>query len=230
MIDRLNVQALLDLWQSSVPEPVDCLNLLKISDENQYNLYGASLLPFTVMLNMQLIFIGKKIESLKGDEDYDKALIMRYPSHRHFLTMVAQPYYWLINNLRDNGTARLELSFTSPSDENARLHDVNAPYYLLRHNTGDDRSINEIENELQIAPVYQAVKTHDLSFISDPAANEPNPLRFGQHRIYSLETIPRAHDLLHHLGKISIDFTLSSWRYIKPEGTVGKLMYAALKA
>lgn len=87
-----------------IDKPLKMLNLLKfkdkvegsnISGEEQYNIYMKAAIPFIKETEAKVVFYGSARFSLIGPEasEWDKVIIVSYPSRAHFVKMVTNGSY-----------------------------------------------------------------------------------------------------------------------------------------
>jgi len=100
------------LLRAPVHRPTDVLNLIDYADRRFYLWYGAFVLPTIYGVGGSIRWGGEHRSSLLGDPVGHTLLVVRYPTHRHFLLMTVNPYFALINHLRVRGVSRFAASFT----------------------------------------------------------------------------------------------------------------------
>lgn len=86
-----------------IDKPIQMLNLLKFReglDENgqtgveNYQTYSAAAFPFLKAANAKILYFGEAQSTLIGPEsEWDKVLIVEYPSKHDFLSMVTAENY-----------------------------------------------------------------------------------------------------------------------------------------
>jgi len=120
-----------ELARRPIPAPVDMLNLITLRSGQTYKWYGLTVMPVLTAVGGRLQWLGYRTESIHGSPQADKLMIVRFPNHRRFLAMVANPYFALVNKIREAAVEYFELSFTyahvrvgklSDSDVLAGLH------------------------------------------------------------------------------------------------------------
>ena len=108
--------------------PIVMLNLLKfrdratykaddpehgddISGEEAYNRYSAALEAFTgdPSIGLKLLYTGQSERFLIGEGDWDRVMLVRYPSRQHMLTMMRDPRYQLAHRHREAGLKHQDL-------------------------------------------------------------------------------------------------------------------------
>lgn len=110
-------------------QPIFMINLLKfhdkaqykesdpehgeaISGEEAYNRYGKGLEALTSdpKIGLSIVYAGSVQRFLIcGDEDWDRVLVVRYPSRQHMLTMMRDPRYQEAHRHREAGLKHQDL-------------------------------------------------------------------------------------------------------------------------
>ena len=93
--------------------PVVMLNLLKyretaesgsgvdgLSGEEAYRVYGRRFAELNPKFGGEPIWMGKALNTLIGDEDWDMIILVRYPTRRQFADMIADADYQAIAPIR----------------------------------------------------------------------------------------------------------------------------------
>lgn len=114
---RRQVQSLLERLGD---RPVDMLNLLKFKEggEPSYALYGeefARLIP-KFAPGSEVVYWADCAGLLVGTEEWDRLIIMRYPSMAAFLALTTSPDYHEIAHLRTDALERTVLYAMVPTD------------------------------------------------------------------------------------------------------------------
>src|SRR5205807_9853249 len=107
--------------RTKLPRPLDVLNLIDLRDERSYARYGVAVTPAMMAVGARLQWMGHRERTLLGEPQAERLLVVRYPSHRRFLAMTLNPYYLVINRLRERGVRAFQASFTHPTDEPLEL-------------------------------------------------------------------------------------------------------------
>lgn len=92
--------------------PVVMLNLLAFEPdggEERYMEYGAAVAPLLEKVGGRILFAGAASPALIGEEGWDLAALVEYPSRQAFLDMVGSPEYLAIAHLRTEALAKGEL-------------------------------------------------------------------------------------------------------------------------
>ena len=101
-------------YQESDPEKDD-----KISGEEAYNRYGTGLeaLSADPGIGLEVLYAGAVHRFLiGGDENWDRVLVVRYPSRQHMLRMMRDPRYQEAHRHRVAGLLHQDLIETRPID------------------------------------------------------------------------------------------------------------------
>jgi uncharacterized protein (DUF1330 family) len=183
MLTRIRPRALLDLARRDLPAPLDVINLITTSRFASYRWYGLLVLPALTAVGGRVRWMGRFEASVHGDQQAEKLLIVRYPSHRHFLAMTLNPYYLAINRLREAGVGRFEASFTQPShsdDDLSRRRLLVAVHFNSPDGQDALPAVTEIMDGAAGELVYATRAVASLGFLDPPVDTDPNPLTFGQ--------------------------------------------------
>jgi uncharacterized protein (DUF1330 family) len=180
MLTRLDPGAVLELARDDLPRPLDVLNLIELRDERSYARYGLAVAPALFAVGGRLRWMGRLVRPLLGDPFAERLMVVRYPSHRRFLAMTVNPYYALINRLRERGVENFEASFTEPYEEPGRLADHGV---LLVAQFGPDTELAGLCGlvEPQAGPlVYAAREVASIDVLRGSRPTDPHPLSHPQ--------------------------------------------------
>lgn len=105
--------ALKRMAAANADDPVVMLNLLRyreqaedghgvdgMTGEAAYRVYGQRFAELNPRFGGEPIWLGRAGEVVIGDEDWDIAILVRYPTRRHFVEMLADPDYQAIAPIR----------------------------------------------------------------------------------------------------------------------------------
>lgn len=183
MLTRIRPRPLVDLARRDLPGPLDVINLISTARFESYRWYGVLVLPVMTLVGARVLWMGRFDAAVAGEQQADKLLIVRYPSHRRFLAMTLNPYYLLINRLREAGVRRFEASFTHASrcaDDLGRRRVLVGVHF--NSPAGGDAlpgvraAMGDAAGEL----VYATRAVAGLGFLDPPADTDPRPLRFEE--------------------------------------------------
>jgi uncharacterized protein (DUF1330 family) len=180
ILTRIDPAAVVRLARSDLPGPLDVLNLLHLADERSYARYGVAVAPAMLAVGGRLRWMGSHERSLLGNSQAERLIVVRYPSHRRFLAMTLNPYYLLINPLRENGVRSFEASFTHPHTEPGRLR---SQRWLLVAHFNEPTTLDHVRAllEPQSGPlVYASREVASASFLRGREPTDPNPLSYTQ--------------------------------------------------
>lgn len=182
MLTRIRPQPLAGLMRRELPGPLDVINLISTARFEHYRWYGLLVLPVMTAVGGRVMWMGRFEQSLSGERQADKLLIVRYPSHRHFLAMTLNPYYLAINKLREAGVRRFEASFTHASQAEAELHRRRLLVVVHFNSPAGRDALGEVSEVMAGVGerVYATRAVAGLNFLDPPAPTDPQPLRFGE--------------------------------------------------
>lgn len=155
MLERLLPTPLADVAKRQMPAPVVIPNLLTFADRAWYRRYGIAVYPALRAVGARAKWFGESVTTYHGERQCDELGFVQYPSHRRFLAMIGNPYYALINRLRERGVARFEAAFAEPSDPAATLwgHE-----HLLAVHFTPDGTIAPSERGRGVSPALTAAE------------------------------------------------------------------------
>jgi uncharacterized protein (DUF1330 family) len=184
MLTRIRPGRVIDLARRDVPAPVDVVNLITTARFDRYRWYGLLVLPAMTVVGGRLLWMARHEQTLVGEPQCEKFLIVRYPSHRRFLAMTLNPYYVAINELREAGVERFEASFTHASECDPEL--ARRKQLVGVHFDGD--ALDEVVAAAESRGgqlVYATRATAALGILDPPHPTDPNPLSFGQVALFA---------------------------------------------
>ena len=113
MGDFDNEGALATMAEGDLDEPVVMLNLLNyrdlaepgfgvdgLSGREAYGIYGRKFAELNPRFGGEPIWMGRALNTIIGDEDWDVVILVRYPTRRQFLEMINDPDYQAIAPIR----------------------------------------------------------------------------------------------------------------------------------
>jgi uncharacterized protein (DUF1330 family) len=92
--------------------PVVMLNLLCFQAEGgreRYEQYGEAVAPLLEKVGGRIVFFGEPAAALLGEDSWDLAVLVEYPSRQAFLDMIGSAEYQAIGQLRTEALTRSEL-------------------------------------------------------------------------------------------------------------------------
>jgi hypothetical protein len=183
MIGRIKPNAVIGAFRADVPRPVDVLNLIWAGDWSSYRWYGLLVTPLVYGLGGSIRWMGRHERALHGEPQAQKLLVVRYRSHRRFIAMTLNPYYFAINRFRERGVERFEASFTHASVERKPL--MGNRWLLAAHynSSNGDGTLAKLRAALEPAVgelVYASRESARLTFLDPPRPTDPNPLTYRQ--------------------------------------------------
>jgi uncharacterized protein (DUF1330 family) len=180
MLGRIDPGAVARLARAELPKPLDVLNLIHLRDERSYARYGFAVTPVLMAVGGRLRWMGHHERTLLGQPQAERLMVVRYPSHRRFLAMTLNPYYVLINRLRERGVKTFEASFTYAESEPLELRSQRR---LAIAHFAHPTTVEDVRRilEPQVGPlVYASREVASASFLKGRRATDPNPLTFPQ--------------------------------------------------
>jgi hypothetical protein len=202
-----------------LPQPLDVINLITTGRFASYRWYGLLVVPAMTVVGARVHWMGRFERSLGGERQADKLLIVRYPSHRHFLAMTLNPYYLAINRLREAGVRRFEASFThaAVSEEGlGRRRLLVAVHFNSPSGEEALGAVRELLEPVAGACVYATRAVASLGFLDPPADTDPNPLTLGELALFAVSDgeVPEAEleVLVQDLAAVTDGFALQVYR------------------
>lgn len=229
MATQIDFGKLRALYRADLPEPVDVLNLIHLRHWPSYRRYAVSVTPLLKLSGAGPQWMGKLEREIHGPKQADKLMVVRYPSHRAFLRMVANPYYLLINRFRERGVQRFEASFTHSPEAGAKLRRhkrfLVVHYNATAHVAARER-VREILENRGATFVYSARETSAIDITAGaPRSTDPNPLTFKQVAFFAIDRDAAAEGIadaetLKRLGETTEDFALHVYAAEDPRNYV----------
>jgi uncharacterized protein (DUF1330 family) len=174
MIGRIKPRGVLALARKDVPAPVDVVNLITPSRFDRYRWYGLLVMPVMTAVGGRVLWMARHERTISGEQQAEKFLIVRYPSHRRFMAMILNPYYIAINRFREAGVARFEASFTHASHTDAGL--ARRKRLVGVHFHGPLDAVVAAMDGCEL--VYATRATTSLGFLDPPSPTDPNPMTY----------------------------------------------------
>jgi uncharacterized protein (DUF1330 family) len=188
MLTRIRPKLVLDLARRELPKPLDVINLVSTDRFSSYRWYGLFVMPALALVGGRVQWMGRFEESLHGERQADKLLIVRYPSHRRFMAMTLNPYYLAINRFREAGVRRFEASFTHashPGDGLARRRVLVAVHFGSPAGADALPAVRDILEPVAGELVYATRAVASLGILDPPVDTDPNPLRHAELALFS---------------------------------------------
>ena len=108
-----NETAVAAMVDGDLDEPVVMLNLLNyrdlaepgfgvdgLSGRDAYGVYGRKFAELNPRFGGEPIWMGRALNTIIGDEDWDIVILVRYPTRRQFVEMINDPDYQAIAPIR----------------------------------------------------------------------------------------------------------------------------------
>ena len=97
--------------------PVQMLNLLKFKPDGgmeSYLQYSVATQPLIEKTGGRVVYVGRPVELLIGDEEWDLMVLVEYPTRQAFLDMVTSADYQRTAHMRHQALLRSVLYATDP--------------------------------------------------------------------------------------------------------------------
>jgi uncharacterized protein (DUF1330 family) len=205
MVTRISPRRVAQLARRDVPAPVDVINLIELTRFDRYQWYGLFVLPVMRAAGARVLWMARHQELVAGQQQCEKLLIVRYPSHRRFMAMTLNPYYVAINRLREAGVRRFEAAFTHASHSMPGLERQSR--LLGVHFRGEIGAVVAALAGSGSELVYATSETAPIGFMHPLRPTDPNPLTFKQFALFTLpEGDPR--DAVGAVAAVADEFSM----------------------
>jgi uncharacterized protein (DUF1330 family) len=219
MLTRIRPGLVLDLFRRDLPQPLDVINLVRTGRFESYRWYGLLVMPALSLVGGRVQWMGRFEHSVAGERQADKLLIVRYPSHRHFMAMTLNPYYLTINRLREAGVRRFEASFTHASVSGEGLARRRVLVAAHFNSPAGEEALGAVRRILEPVAgelVYATRAVASLGILDPPADTDPNPLTLGELALFAVPDgeLPEADlaALAPELAAVTDGFSLQVYR------------------
>ena len=145
-------------------------------------------MPALATVGGRVLWMSRFERSLAGEQQAEKLLIVRYPSHRRFLAMTLNPYYLAINRLREGGVSRFQASFTHASHTDPGLAGRRLLIGVHFTSPTERDALPAVSDALGTAGcelVYATRETATLGFLDPPRDTDPNPLALKELALFA---------------------------------------------
>lgn len=179
MLDRLDLRRAVALFRAPTAHPTDVLNVIRYRDFEWYRWYATFVLPMVYAQGGRAHWGGHRRVTYLGEPLCDSFLIMRYRSHRSWMTMVGNPYYLAINGLRERGVETFEASFcriTLPDRPLSEVHEAIGVHWNPRTTDEDDAPLRVATETSDTPWVYGSAEYSPISMFHRYGPKDPNPL------------------------------------------------------
>ncbi len=185
MLTRIKPRLVADLARRDIPGPVDVVNLISTDPKrfSSYRWYGLLVMPALLLAGGQVLWMSRFERALSGEQQADKLLLVRYPSHRRFLLMTLNPYYFAINVLREAGVRRFEASFTNATRSEPKLmshRQLIGVHFASREGRDGLAALEEAMASAGCKLVYATSAVASMEILDPPLETDPNPLGFAE--------------------------------------------------
>lgn len=174
-------------------EPMYVLNIIDYKDFNAYRWYGVAVLPVLKLAGGQVHWTGYPSEMLHGEAQCQSLMLVCYPSHRHFVRMIANPYYVAINKIREKAVKRFEGAFSEAQEGHGEQLCGKRTLLALHFNTqAPQAAFAQAKNMLQplgATPLLSLSQYMALDLMPRPKATDPNPLTYQRNMFFAIEEL-----------------------------------------
>lgn len=211
---RIQPRALARFVRADLPRPLDVLNLIEMDRPASYRWYAVLVAPALRAVGGRPRWLGRLARHLHGPAAADTLLVVRYPSHRHFVAMTTNPYYFAINRFRERGVARFEAGFTHPSRTAADLRRRELVLVAQFARPDGLAAVEEILAPAVGELVYAARESSRARYLRDPRPTDPAPPRFPHVAFFAAPSadLALAPELLERLDAATGGASLSLFR------------------
>jgi hypothetical protein len=188
-VTRISPRAVARLAREEIAGPVDVVNLITVDEDHfeSYRWYGLLVAPALRAVGGTIRWISRHERSIHGERQADKLFVVRYPTHRRFLAMTLNPYYFAINLLRERGVTAFEGSFTRASHPGDRLRARDR--VLVAHfnsRLGQD-ALAQLTEWLPGELVYATREISSANYLRSARSTDPRPLTYREVAFFSIE-------------------------------------------
>lgn len=184
MLERLLPDPLAAAYERDLPAPVHVPNLLSFSSRTWYRRYGIAVYPLLRLAGGTPRWFGSHQRTYHGERQCEEFGVVEWGSHRHFIRMIANPYYALVNKLRERSVSHFEAGFTTPvQDEPLGRHEfLLTVHFEPRTGRVDGEDFDAVREPVEAAGgayVYGTRLISDLDFLGEPTGQaDPRPLSY----------------------------------------------------
>lgn len=174
-------------------EPMYVLNIINYRDFKAYRWYGLAVLPALKLVGGRVDWSGYPTEMLHGEAQCQSLLIVRYPSHHHFVRMIANPYYVAINKIRERAVARFEGAFSEGvTGHGDSLHGQRRLLALHFNSKEPEALFQQVEatlTPLGAKPLLSISQYLALELMPRPKPTDPNPLSYQRNMFFAVDEV-----------------------------------------
>lgn len=171
-------------------EPMYVPNIINYADFKYYRWYSLTILPILKLAGGHVEWAGHPIEMIHGSAQCQSLLVVRYPSHRHFIRMIVNPYYAAINKLREKGVAKFEGAFSEGVSGHGRELKGKPKLLVLHFNADEPKTaFEQAEAMLKKSgaePLLSLSQYLALDLMPRPKPTDPNPLTYKQNMFFAV--------------------------------------------
>jgi uncharacterized protein (DUF1330 family) len=213
VLERLLPDPLAAAYGRDLPRPVHVPNLLTFASRSWYRRYAAALYPLLRAVGGRSRWFGVHNRTYAGERQCEEFGIVEYPSHRRFLLMIGNPYYALVNRLRERGVSHFEAGFTRPvTDEPLGRHEFLLTVHFEppegRVDGSDFAAVRDAFDGTAGTFVYGSELIGDWDFLGEPTGGaDPRPLSYPGIAAFAVPSPTTADATVDDLGDALDDIT-----------------------
>lgn len=174
-------------------EPMYVVNIINYRDFKKYRWYGIGVLPVLKLAGASVDWSGHPVEMLHGEAQCQSLLIVRYPSHRHFIRMIANPYYAAINKIREKAVERFEGAFSEGvTGHGDKLRGKRKLLALHFNSNAIQAAFKQAETMLRphgAESVLSLSQYLALELMPRPKPTDPNPLTYQRNMFFAIDEV-----------------------------------------
>jgi hypothetical protein len=188
-VTRISPRAVARLAREEIAGPVDVVNLITVDEEHfeSYRWYGLLVAPALRAVGGSIRWISRHERSIHGERQADKLFVVRYPTHRRFLAMTLNPYYFTINLLRERGVTAFEGSFTRASHPGDRLRARDRVLVAHFNSRPGQDALPQLSEWLPGELIYATREVSSASYLRGSRSTDPRPLTYREVAFFSID-------------------------------------------
>lgn len=162
-------------------EEVHAINWFNTRSMAAYNFYNLIAGRSVKQVGGEPLFKGRLIKTLVGDraDSRDVLLIVRYPSAKHFCSMLEKTYFKIVSLLRTVSVRDFTFCLSAKTTNKEHVPDmIDSRSYLVHHFRGDQQVIGRAREAVDGTPVeliFASVKSHGIVSVAKDQTATPIP-------------------------------------------------------
>lgn len=174
-------------------EPMYVPNIISYADFKYYRWYALTILPILKLAGGNMEWSGHPVEMIHGEAQCQNLMVVRYPSHRHFIRMIANPYYAAINKLREKGVAKFEGAFSEGVTGHGKNLHGKRKLLVVHFNADEPKPMFEqaeaMLNKHGAEPLLSVSQYLALELMPRPKPTDPNPLTYQRNMFFAIDDV-----------------------------------------